>query len=186
MIYSAKDLIFLNECVVIINFEFLNCLNSYSLHGKSILGSIDNTKASMTNIFLEEIVVFDVALSGIEEHFLFNLNVFRDPAADELFLGLLVHIVEIIELILFIIWIFGSTWILSCVIISVPGVFRSLWIVLFPLLRTFLTFSTSTIVLIFNRVKTFLFIVLWMLDLLLLEALHLILIKDEVEIYSYY
>jgi hypothetical protein len=55
---------------------------------------------------------------------------------------------------------------------------------LLPFLRAFLAFSLNTVVFVFNRVKTSLFFVLRMLDLLWLEAVHLIWIKDEVEIYS--
>jgi hypothetical protein len=103
MVYSAEDLIFLDECVVISNFEFLNCLDSYSFHGKSIFSSIDDSKATMTDVFLEEIIVFDVTLAGVKKHFLFYFNIFGDPAADELFLLLFIHAIKIIKLILFII-----------------------------------------------------------------------------------
>jgi hypothetical protein len=126
----------------------------------------------MSDIFLEEIVVFDVALSSVEEHLLLNLNILRYPATNKLFLLLFIHIIKIIELLLllFIIWI--RTRILCSIIICIATIFTSLGLIMFPIQRALLTLSHTVIVLVFHWVEALLFFVLGTLDLLLLEALH--------------
>ena len=67
MIDFAQNLIFLDECVKIRNFELLNSLDCHPFQGESILGPIDNPKTTVSHILLKVIVIFDVSLASIEE-----------------------------------------------------------------------------------------------------------------------
>ena len=87
MINFAQNLIFLDECVKIRDFEFLNSLDCHPFQGKSVLGPINNPKTTMSHILLKVIVIFDVSLARIEKQPLVYFDILIDPLIDQLFLS---------------------------------------------------------------------------------------------------
>jgi len=82
MIQLAQYLILADEASHISYLALVNSLDGYALLGQSVLGLVHNSKSSLSDFLLEEVLILDVAVACLQKESLLNDHVLVEPFVD--------------------------------------------------------------------------------------------------------
>ena len=82
MVQLAQYLILTDKAGHIGNLALVNGLDGYALLRQSVLRLVHNSKSSLSNFLLKEVLILDVAMTCLQKESLLNDHVLVEPFVD--------------------------------------------------------------------------------------------------------